>query len=166
MRETKSEESTICTRLTPASVNAACPTTAWIMRVLNDSVDHSNRTFETFTIRRPNLPRTTCPVTRLIGTWKCFWLTGIGWTLTSLGNRPRDYLAISFPGQFQSPMVIVAVRVFPIERHRPTGNFDVVNWEGSWKESNRLQHRPCLRCPYSHCSGILVCHDKLTFLRA
>src|SRR6267154_2882799 len=40
-----------------------------------------------------------------------------------------DYLAIIFPGQFQSPMVIVAVRVFPIERRRPTGNFDVVNWE-------------------------------------
>ena len=26
-------------------------------------------------------------------------------------------------------MVVIAVRVFPIERHRPAGNFDVVNGE-------------------------------------
>src|SRR6201987_5477618 len=39
------------------------------------------------------------------------------------------YLAIIFPGQFQPPMVVIAIRVFPIERHRPTGNFDVVNGE-------------------------------------
>jgi hypothetical protein len=64
--------------------------------------------------------------------------------LSGLGNVPAhrnrldsditrqtdpDYLAVSFPGQFQSPMVVIAVWVFPIERHRPTGNFDVVNGE-------------------------------------
>jgi hypothetical protein len=30
-------------------------------------------------------------------------------------------------------MVVIAVRVFPIERHRPTGDFDVLNGEALGK---------------------------------
>ena len=44
-----------------------------------------------------------------------------------------DYLSDIFPGQFQFPMVVIAIRVCPIERQRPGRNFDVVNREGLGK---------------------------------
>jgi hypothetical protein len=40
-----------------------------------------------------------------------------------------DNLSRIFPGQFQSPIVDIAVGVFPIKGYRSTRDFDVVNRE-------------------------------------
>ena len=50
----------------------------------------------------------------LIGIWECF---AHRYRLDSDITRQTnpDYLAIIFPGQFQHPMVVIAVRVFPID---------------------------------------------------
>ena len=77
-----------------------------------------------------------------------------------------DYLAIIFPGQFQSPMVVIAVRVFPIERHRLTGNFDVVNGEALGK--SRVGYNVDRACGFRvhTVAAHLYATDKVTFLRA
>jgi len=77
-----------------------------------------------------------------------------------------DYLAIIFPSQFQPPMVVIAVRVFPIERHRPTGNFDVVNGEALGK--SWVGHNVDRACGFRihTVAAHLYATDKLTFLRA
>ena len=77
-----------------------------------------------------------------------------------------DDLAIIFPGQFQSPMVVIAVRVFPIERHRPIGNFDVVNGEVLGK--SRVGYNVDRACGFRihTIAAYLYATDKLTFRRA
>src|SRR5260370_27575167 len=82
-------------------------------------------------------------VGNLSGLWNVF---AHRYRLDSDITRQTDpnYLAIIFPGQFQPPMVVIAVRVFPIERHRPTGNFDVVNGEALGKSRVGYNvHRAC-----------------------
>ena len=77
-----------------------------------------------------------------------------------------DYSAVIFTGQFQPPMVVIAVRVFPIERHRPTENFDVVNGEALGK--SRVGYNVDRACGFRihTVAAHLYATDKLTFLRA
>ena len=77
-----------------------------------------------------------------------------------------DNLAIIFPGQFQSPMVVIAVRVLPIERHGPTGNFDVVNGKalGKSRVGYNVDRARGFRI-YAVAAHLYVT-DKSTFLRA
>jgi len=61
-------------------------------------------------------------------------------------------------------MVVIAVRVFPIERHRPTGNFDVVNAEALGK--SRVGYNVDRAFRIHTVAAYLYVTDKLTFLRA
>jgi hypothetical protein len=58
----------------------------------------------------------------------------------------------------------IAVRVFLIERHRPTGNFDVVNGEALGKSS--VRHNVDRACGIHTVAAHLYGTDKFAFLRA
>ena len=77
-----------------------------------------------------------------------------------------DYLAIIFPGHFQPPMVVIAVRVCPIERHGPTGNFDVVNGEVLGKSRVGYNVNRASGFRIHTVAADLYATDKLTFFRA
>ena len=78
----------------------------------------------------------------------------------------RDYLAVIFPRQFQSPMVVVAVRVFPIKGHRSSRNLYVVN--GQTLGKSRVGHNVDRACGFGiHAvTAYLYAADKFAFLGA
>jgi hypothetical protein len=63
-------------------------------------------------------------------------------------------------------MVVIAVRVFPIERHRPTGDFDVLNGEALGKSRVGYNVDRASGFRIHTVAAHLYATDKLTFLRA